>query len=44
MALMEVNFNSKAMMRPVTINVIIPAYKVFLEEETEEDNQPFKTI
>ena len=37
MALMEVNFFSKALMRPVTMNVILPADKVFFEEETEED-------
>ena len=44
MALMEVNFFSKALMRPVTMNVILPADKVFFEEETEEDNKPFKTL
>ena len=37
MALMEVNFFSKALMRPVTMNVILPADKVFFEEEAEED-------
>ena len=37
MALLEVNFFSKALMRPVTMNVILPADKVFFEEETEED-------
>ena len=31
MALMEVNFFSKALMRPVTMNVILPADKVFFE-------------
>ena len=36
MALMEVNFFSKALMRPVTMNVILPADKVFFGEETEE--------
>ena len=44
MALMEVNFFSKALMRPVTMNVILPADKVFFEEETEEENKPFKTL
>ena len=44
MALLEVNFFSKALMRPVTMNVILPADKVFFEEETEEDNKPFKTL
>ena len=44
MALMEVNFFSKALMRPVTMNVILPADKVFFEEETEADNKPFKTL
>ena len=44
MALMEVNFFSKALMRPITMNVILPADKVFFEEETEEDNKPFKTL
>ncbi|MFR7394520.1 MAG: hypothetical protein ACLUTA_04160 [Blautia wexlerae] len=29
MALMEVNFFSKALMRPVTMNVILPVDKVF---------------
>ena len=38
MALMEVNFFSKALMRPVTMNVILPADKVFFGEETEEEN------
>ena len=33
MALMEVNFFSKALMRPVTMNVILPADKVFLEKK-----------
>ena len=37
MALLEVNFFSKALMRPVTMNVILPADKVFFEEETEEE-------
>ena len=37
MALMEVNFFSKALMRPVTMNVILPADKVFIGEETEEE-------
>ena len=32
MALMEVNFFSKALMRPVTMNVILPADKVFFGE------------
>ena len=36
MALMEVNFFSKALMRPVTMNVILPVDKVFFGEETEE--------
>lgn len=36
MALLEVNFFSKALMRPVTMNVIIPADKVFFEEETKK--------
>lgn len=31
MALLEVNFFSKALMRPVTMNVILPADKVFLK-------------
>ena len=44
MALLEVNFFSKALMRPVTMNVILPADKVFFEEETEEDNKPFKNF
>lgn len=44
MALMEVNFFSKALMRPVTMNVILPADKVFFGEETEEENKPFKTL
>ena len=44
MALLEINFFSKALMRPVTMNVILPADKVFFEEETEEDNKPFKTL
>ena len=44
MALLEVNFFSKALMRPVTMNVILPADKVFFEEETEEDEKPFKTL
>ena len=44
MALMEVNFFSKALMRPVTINVILPADKVFFEEETEADNKPLNTL
>lgn len=43
MALMEVNFFSKALMRPVTMNVILPVDKVFFGEETEEENKPFKT-
>ena len=43
MALMEVNFFSKALMRPVTMNVILPADKVFFEEETEDDNKSFKS-
>ena len=34
MALMEVNFFSKALMRPVTMNVILPVDKVFFGEET----------
>ena len=34
MALMEVNFFSKALMRPVTMNVILPVDKsVFLEKK-----------
>ncbi|MFR4713050.1 MAG: hypothetical protein ACLUAL_15835 [Blautia wexlerae] len=33
MALMEVNFFSKALMRPVTMNVILPADKVFLKKK-----------
>lgn len=33
MALMEVNFFSKALMRPVTMNVILPADKVFFGEK-----------
>ena len=41
---MEVNFFSKALMRPVTMNVILPADKVFFEEEAEEDDRPFKTL
>ena len=44
MALMEVNFFSKALMRPVTMNVILPVDKVFFGEETEEENKPFKTL
>ena len=44
MALMEVNFFSKALMRPVTMNVILPADKVFFGEKTEEENKPFKTL
>ena len=44
MALLEVNFFSKALMRPVTMNVILPADKVFFEEETEEDENPNKTL
>lgn len=41
---MEVNFFSKALMRPVTMNVILPVDKVFFGEETEEENKPFKTL
>lgn len=44
MALMEVNFFSKALMRPVTMNVILPADKVFFEEETEEDDRSPNTL
>lgn len=43
MALMEVNFFSKSLMRPVTMNVILPADKIFFEEKTEEE-RPFKTL
>ena len=39
MALMEVNFFSKALMRPVTMNVILPVDKVFFGEETEEEKK-----
>ncbi|MDD7218593.1 MAG: alpha/beta hydrolase-fold protein [Blautia sp.] len=44
MALMRVDFFSKALMRPVTMNVILPADKVFFEEESSEDEKPFKTL
>ena len=43
MALMEVDFFSKALMRPVTMNVILPAAMECFWRNRRE-NKPFKTL
>ena len=44
MALIQVNFVSKALMRTVTVNVILPVDKVLLGDDPEKESEPFKTL
>ena len=44
MALIQVNFMSKSLMRMVPIQVILPVDKFFGEEGTEAEEKPFKTL
>lgn len=44
MALIQVNFLSKSLMRTVTMNVVLPIDKMFSDENNEESNKNFKTL
>ncbi len=44
MALIQVNFMSKTLMRTVPIQVILPVDKFFAEEGTKTEEKPFKTL
>ena len=44
MALIQVNFMSKSLMRMVPIQVILPVDKFFFDPAREEEEKPFKTL
>lgn len=44
MALIQVNFVSKSLMRTVPIQVILPVDKLAFEEDTAQEQAPFKTL
>lgn len=44
MAIIEVNFISKCLMRTVTFNAIIPADKIFGPQTSAKEQKPFKTL
>ena len=44
MALIQVNFMSKALLRTVTVNVILPVDKFSMADQIEREDKPYKTL
>ena len=44
MALIQVNFMSKALLRTVTVNVILPVDKFSMADQAEREDKPYKTL
>ena len=44
MALIEINFISKCLMRNVTVNAIIPFDKILMDVQEQKERKPFKTL